>query len=285
MGFISRLPFWQHFAWRAYNYVLLRTGVQCYPARTYFGALIDCDPRDLVQRMILYFGKWEPEVGCLIEQRLRPGAVFIDIGANIGYDTLLASACVGAEGRVIAIEASPAIFGMLSKNLARNSVKNVEALNFAVTDKPCHLPIYAGPETNIGMTTTKAERGFKQIAEVEGAPLEMLIEHETLKRVKLIKIDVEGTEAQILSHFLSTLELYPPDVELLVELAPATTEREWICFDELLSSFRQRGFHCYSVANEYDVRWYFAWKGPAKPVEITTYPRSQIDVLLSRNQL
>ena len=107
VGTIRRLPLpAARFAFRAYNKALRILRPE-HLATTYFGARIYCDPRDLIQRMILHFGVWEPDVSRVIEQSLAPGDVFVDIGANIGYDTLLASSCVGPTGRVVSIEASP----------------------------------------------------------------------------------------------------------------------------------------------------------------------------------
>ena len=101
VGTIRRLPLpAARFAFRAYNKALRILRPE-HLATTY------CDPRDLIQRMILHFGVWEPDVSRVIEQSLAPGDVFVDIGANIGYDTLLASSRVGPTGRVVSIEASP----------------------------------------------------------------------------------------------------------------------------------------------------------------------------------
>jgi len=285
MAIISRMPLARQFSWRAYNYVLMRTGVKRYLACTYFGAMIDCDLNDLIQRMIFYFGVWEPEITCLIQQRLRSGGTFLDIGANIGYDTLLAASCVGPGGHVIAIEASPPIFALLKTNLQRNRCRNVTALNAAVNDTEGKIALYEGPSRNIGMTTTMAERGFSHLTDVDGAPLEKLLDPQLLKRVTLIKIDVEGVETRILSHLLNTLNRYADDVEIIVELAQANSEKDWQQLDKLLAGFRAAGFYAYSVTNNYDVDWYLAWRAPSRPIEIASYPHTQSDVLLTRSKL
>src|SRR5678815_1717828 len=95
VGLIRRVPLpLGLLMFRAYNKVL-QTLSPSYRARTYFGARMACDPHDLIQGMILYFGVWEPDVSRVIERTLSPGDVFVDVGANIGYDTLLASSRVG----------------------------------------------------------------------------------------------------------------------------------------------------------------------------------------------
>src|SRR5437879_2986490 len=64
---------------RAYH-KLLRTRRWSYVGRSYFGATFNCDLRDLIQRMIFYFGVWEPDISRVIEDTLRPGDVFVDVG-------------------------------------------------------------------------------------------------------------------------------------------------------------------------------------------------------------
>jgi hypothetical protein len=133
MAIIKNMPLGQTFAWRAYNYVLWRMP-GTFRGRAFFGAELNCDIHDLIQRMIFYFGIWEPEVTSLICRRLRKGGTFLDIGANIGYDTLLAASCVGPGGRVIAVEASAPIFEKLKANVQRNAFRNVAIHNVAVSD-------------------------------------------------------------------------------------------------------------------------------------------------------
>ena len=70
-------------AFRSYNYAakcLNRT----YTAKTYFGSAVRCDPKDYIQRMIFSFGFWEPHISAYIEEVLKPGDTFVDVGANIG---------------------------------------------------------------------------------------------------------------------------------------------------------------------------------------------------------
>ena len=127
--------------------------------------------------------------------------MFIDIGANVGYDTLLASYLVGNSGQVFSIEASPVNFATLQRNLTRNRSTNVIPINKAVSHKLGRLVLYAGGP-NTGITTTDASRGFPPVAEVEALPLEMALDHQTLKKTRLIKMDVEGGELPILEHIL-----------------------------------------------------------------------------------
>jgi FkbM family methyltransferase len=73
-------------------------------------------------------------------KHLREGDFFVDIGSHIGYYSLLSSFCVGETGRVLSIEASPASFYLLKKNVSKH--KNIEAFNIALSDKNETIPFF-----------------------------------------------------------------------------------------------------------------------------------------------
>src|SRR5262249_887460 len=109
---------------------------------TTFGMKVSGDTRDFIQRFIYFFGMWEPCLTCWILEQLAPGDVFIDVGANIGYYSLLASKLVGEFGLVVAIEPSPTIFNTLKNNLALNKARNIRLVNMAVSDRPQGLRLF-----------------------------------------------------------------------------------------------------------------------------------------------
>lgn len=84
-----------------------------------------------ISRSIVSRGVWEPDETALIVDRLRPGDTFVDIGANIGWFTLIAARIVGESGMVIAYEPDPDNFAILDRNIARNGLTNVVAINAA----------------------------------------------------------------------------------------------------------------------------------------------------------
>ncbi|HEY3128368.1 MAG TPA: FkbM family methyltransferase, partial [Acidobacteriota bacterium] len=104
-------------------------------AKTIFGSAVCADAADIVGRYIYYFGIWEPNLTNWISERLLAGDTFVDVGANIGYYSLLASKLVGESGRVVAVEALPQIFGILRDNLQANCAGNVRPVNIAAWDR------------------------------------------------------------------------------------------------------------------------------------------------------
>jgi FkbM family methyltransferase len=250
-------------------------------AQTYFGAVVECDLRDRVPEFIFHFGHWEPNISYWIGQRLRRGDVFVDVGSNLGYYSLLASGIVGPEGKIIAIEASPRIYARLVQSLEANACANVRTENVAVAQEPGRVTIYSGPAGNSGATSTLPQwRDGKAEAEVAALPLSQILSSDEIRRVRLIKIDVEGAEAPILQQIVSTIDSYPQDVEILVECTLVDKAPEW---EEIFAKFLNAGFFAFGIENDYSAGWYLQWRRPCPLRPIYSLPEGQTDVLFTRD--
>jgi FkbM family methyltransferase len=250
-------------------------------ASTYFGARMRCDATDLIQRMILYFGLWEPDISQTIERNLKFGDVFVDIGANIGYDSLLAASRVGVTGRVVAIEASSRTFGLLEENLGRNEfATNVRAVNVAVSDQPGTVNLYEFGPQNIGRTTTLASRSGSFAASVDALPLRDILTPEELRRLRLIKIDVEGAEPPIVRDILNHLADYPLTMDIIVEASPEDDIDEW---RDVFERLQAAGFSAWVIENKYEIGWYLRWQ-PTPLRRLEGMPALQHDLLFTRRE-
>ncbi len=89
------------------------------------GSRMRVDTTDVAGRMLATSGVWEPHVTAVVRSVLRPGDVVVDVGANIGYFTLLAARLVGSSGRVHALEPSVGTYERLVANLELNDAANV----------------------------------------------------------------------------------------------------------------------------------------------------------------
>jgi FkbM family methyltransferase len=274
---IERAPACNLLLLRVYN-VLLRLIGGPYRAKTYFGSTMLCDPRDLVQHIILHFGVWEPNTSAVVERILSPGDVCVDIGANVGYDTLLASKLVGPQGTVIAIEASPKIFDLLSRNIRENrGTGNIRLVQKAVSDGPGVSNLYSGPPGNRGRTTTLHTKGFTLETTVEALALDQILTTAERSRLRLIKLDIEGAEAPVLRRLLDTLDLYPDLLHLIVEVSPS---EEWY---DIFQRVRAAGFAAYLIENSYSREWYIKRRHQLTPLlPIDNVPRAQSDILFTR---
>lgn len=254
-----------------------------------------CHLPDLIQMYLYLFGVWEPDLAAYIHARLKQGDVFVDVGANIGYDTLLAARRVGATGRVIAIEASPPVFERLRETLRINAAPgNVRFINQAAADKAGTLTIYSGPQHNVGLTTTVRRGAMPVVAEVQAHPLGGLLQDDEKSRVRLIKIDVEGGEDTVLAGMLAGegrerigLDRLPHDVEIAVELSPLWWRDRTRTAATVLQPFIDRGFHVYTIPNNY-WPWRYLWPNHVqrprrlRDAGLLATPMKRLDVILSR---
>ncbi|MGV0765545.1 FkbM family methyltransferase [Mycolicibacterium sp. XJ647] len=247
---------------------------------TYFGATMTCDPADSVQRTILLFGVWEPAISQLIERNVRSGSVFVDIGANVGYDSLLAASQVGTDGAVVAVEASPDIFARLQRNLAHNPdlSRHVRPVNVAVSDRPGSVDLFDFGPQNVGATTTLASRQGKHVGTVTAQRLGDILTDDELSRVRLIKMDVEGAEPVILNDILDNLDAYPADMDLIIEANP---DDDMAAFGRVFDRARAAGFSTWVVENGYSNHWYLRWHDRGLR-RLDSVPTERCDLYLTR---
>lgn len=160
------------------------------------------------------FGTYEPEVVRAIQRVVRPGWVAVDVGANIGYFTLLLAKLVGPEGRVIAFEPLPENLQVLQENIALNAYQSVTLEPRAVMEKPGAVRLYREREALLTGTASTVH-GQGSGLEVPATSLDVYL-RAAGERADFVKIDVEGAEEAVLSGMKRVLAEDRPIV--LVEL-------------------------------------------------------------------
>ena len=249
------------------------------------GVQFHCALPDIIQSNLYFFGIWEPDLTSFIERRLAPGDVFLDIGANIGYYTLVAAKLAGPDGKAVAVEVSPTIFALLQENLALNgSPENVRAVNVAAAAERGTLPVYRGPSFNIGITSTVKTLNLTLECEIDAVPVAELLEPDELRRLKLVKIDIEGAEEHVLPSLGEFLASCPEGTEFLIELTPLWWKEKKGRIGDVLAAFSSAGYHFYRIQNSY-APWRYLWPlSVHRPVRIRgeVKCRFQIDLVVSR---
>lgn len=218
-----------------------------------------CRLPDLVQMYVFTFGIWEPDLTAYMRRSLIPGDGMIDVGAHVGYYTMEAVQATGSEGRVVAVEPSPRIRSQLEQTLELNAAEDsVRIIPMAVTDRPGTIAIYTGPDSNMGLTTAVEERGLSREAEVAGDTLDAMLTAEEVQRCRIVKIDVEGGEPQVIAGMAEFLEKCRHDVEILLELSPRWWREDTGDPAEVLRPLLAAGFHVYELPNSY-WPWRYMW--------------------------
>jgi FkbM family methyltransferase len=251
-------------------------------ARTKFGDIFDLVLSEAVQQQIAYFGVWEPNLTHFLESRLANDGIFVDIGANVGYFSLLAS---HVSRRVIAFEASPDIFDKLAKNILINKRNNITIYNLAVSGTESKVYISPGPPGNLGATsivTAYDDESMGALTVVRAAPLCETLGDEILREVRFIKIDVEGSEYPILCDLLRFNQKLRSDVEIVAEVDPASVQAYGSTLSTLLEEYRRAGFSIYEMANDYSAVPYLRRSDPIPPRPLNSVPTVRTDLLLTR---
>lgn len=237
--------------------------------RTASGSLIAGDTGDIVQRYIFLYGVWEPNLTAWLKRRLRRGDVFVDVGANIGYFSLLASHLVGGKGTVVAVEASPSICAQLRANIDLNRLVNVRVVNAAVADACGTRRLFRAPH-NIGASSMYADVGFTDEGEIEAKPLTRLLTTEEAMRVRVIKVDVEGAEIEVIKGLLPLLSIARSDLEIVMEVGggPRGSPSAHQAAAAIVPTLTAKGFNVYRIANDYSPAAYTRSDSPARPERV-----------------
>lgn len=253
-------------------------------ADTVFDATFPVTTSDCIQRYLYLFGVWEPNFTAWMTGRLRPGDVFVDVGSNIGYFSVLASRLVGPTGRVVAIEASQQFHGELVANCDRNGCTNVRTVNMAVSDSTQELAFYLEDHKNLGGTSViRPEGDVDPSFTVQAKPLPDVLTTEELTEARLIKIDVEGAEAAVVRGLLPQLEKMRPDVEFVIEVAPERLREVGDDTADFLALLTEHGFHTYELINDYEPDSYpTTLRSPQVPTRWDRAVTEQMDLIFSR---
>ena len=138
---------------------------------------------------------YEPETKALLSSFLRPGMVFVDLGANEGFFSVVASRLVGTTGKVLAIEPQTRLGPVIRRNLELNNATNVTLAQVAVSAEAGVAEFNLAPDTNSGSSgLTRATRYANPTQAVRTLTLDACLQEHNLSKVDVMKIDIEGYE-------------------------------------------------------------------------------------------
>lgn len=149
----------------------------------------------------VYFNLVEPEQTSVFVENLSEGGVFFDVGANVGYYTVLGSRLVGEKGLVVAFEPVPRNLAHLYNHVALNYLENVKIIPSACSDEISLAAFSAGPNNAMGHLTnennSETETRVKNLMLVPTVTLDAVAERLAVLP-NVLKIDVEGAELSVL---------------------------------------------------------------------------------------
>src|SRR5262249_14672098 len=188
------------------------------------GYLFPVDAGTLVGWNVHFFGSYEPEVRDQMRRRLTPGDVAVDVGANVGWHTLLMATLVGPSGRVYAFEPNASTRERLVRAVEANQLVNVVIDPRAVSDRPGAAAFEAPPAGHVWDGTGRLGNGAAPgTPRVDRVTLDAFVAEAGIGRLSLVKIDVEGWELPVLRGARGVLDALRPAI--LFEYDPAYIQR------------------------------------------------------------
>lgn len=200
----------------------------------------------------MYKGIYHPHVVNCLKKYLKKGDIFIDVGANIGYLTMLGAGYVCKSGKVHCFEPVPIYFNLLSKSVKMNKEYNFILNNCAIGDSSGVADIKITSLSNIGWNTMVPvfdiePNKIKEIIKVNVIRLDDYIFESRLEEVALIKIDVEGFEFNalrgLIKFFKKNKDNLPP---LIVEVMPSIAYE----LKDLESFMLRHNYRAYDIITE-----------------------------------
>ena len=188
---------------------------------------------------LLFNDNYEPEVVKRIKWFIKPGDTVIDIGANIGYHTMIMAKLVGARGKVIALEPDSKNFVYLGENIMLNGyINTTTAFKLAVSDNGNGSQLYLVPGKGSGRQQTYDSGEGRESVNINTTKIDDLYFKDG--RVDFIKMDVEGSEFMALRGMKETIK-NNPNLKMIMEYLPDYLRRNGKNPEEILDTLREYG--------------------------------------------
>ena len=177
-------------------------------------------PSEHIQQQLFWYGHYEKTLGDLVKKILKPGDVFLDIGANIGYFSMLA-ANKEPTSKIFSFEPVRKLFQKLEENILVNNMSNITAVNIAIGDTDEEKELFISAADNLGMSSFQPPENYsgkKEIVKV--VSIYRWFKTAGLSRIDLVKLDIEGSELAALKGMQEVLQNFKPVV--IAEINPET---------------------------------------------------------------
>ena len=178
------------------------------------------NPTEHIQQQLFWYGYYEKESGDLLKKIIKPGDMFLDLGANIGYFSLLV-ANNSPSVKVISFEPVAGLFQNMNDNISLNNIKNISTINAAVGEISEEKELFVSAPDNLGMSSFHQPENFSGKTErVKVVTMDDWFETSGLPKIDIIKLDIEGSELGALKGMKEVLQEQKP--VLIVEINTET---------------------------------------------------------------
>lgn len=191
------------------------------------------DPNDFITKLLLKDQIFEAPESKIVSSLVRPGDICIDAGCHVGYYSCLLAKLVGETGRVYSFDANPRACEVTRLNLALNGMRCVEVTQAALADRNGEVQFHVSTDDQTGLSSLGPIAAHKDIITVPCMRLDDFLKQKNLEHVRLLKIDVEGSEEILLRGLGRFLTDHRVDFILAecfderLQLMHTSTEQVW----------------------------------------------------------
>lgn len=219
------------------------------------GINYELDLTEVIDAAIFYSDSREPATSKALAILCKPGDIVFDIGANVGSHSLPIAKSVGSTGKVYAFEPVPWALNKLNRNISLNAFNNIKVEPIALSDAPddnaefslrasfkttSQIPVNADGSLNDNWWNACEK------VKVKVETIDNFVKTNNIKKVNLIKLDVDGFEAKVIKGATKVLTEYGPDI--IMELAPSWISAKGDDVGAVINSLISIGYHFFDEA-------------------------------------
>jgi FkbM family methyltransferase len=220
--------------------------------RLHNGLLINVSPAEHIQKYIFWYGYYEKKHVLCWEYFIEDESIAIDIGANIGYYSLVASA-ENPAGKIYSFEPYSLKFEELNANIRLNKLQNIIPVHAAVSDHGGKARIYISGKDNEGESGLLSPENYEGIMEeVKVVTLDEWSERNHIEKIGFIKMDIEGAEYLALEGMKQILLKWKPVV--FIEIEPVLLAKYGKRGEDIFDFMEQLGFEGHEVISPNEIR-------------------------------
>jgi FkbM family methyltransferase len=199
-------------------------------------------------------GAYEPKMQQVLATYLPEGGVFIDLGANEGYYSVLASKVVGPRGMVSSIEPQLRLQSVIQRNLEVNNCFNVRVVRCVLSDHSGTAQIALAPDSIAGASSLFPAHKSRPTEEVRSFTLPEFLHMAGIERCDLMKVDIEGAEYDV---FMPAREVLRAGIvrNIAMEYHHSVFRSRGLSCEDLHTCFLENGYRL----NEQLGHWVYSW--------------------------
>ncbi len=247
LNFLRAIPLVRRFR---YNY--LKNWIEQHPQSDVIshikgGLKMKLRVEDWVQQNIFLHGYYEENETNYLLNRSKNISTFIDIGANVGYFSLLTSENICKNnGKIFAFEPITRTFERLQENIYLNNINCINCYKIAISDTNTSLEINIGNDQNWGMSSINKHEQLSSISEtVKCQTLDSFCAEHHVSTVDLVKIDVEGAEFKVIKGMENVINSYKP--EILIEIIEAHLNQQGASSANIFNYLWSKGYRSFEI--------------------------------------